>query len=343
MAAYKEKSGTWMSKMNSRDETGKIISKTRRGFAKKRDALDYEDEVRRSKVEPVNTSLKFSDLFEEYMKNKQGSIAQITDNEYRRMNSQFFSKLANKKVARLTPKDFLSVRNEILQFDYSKSYKNKTIKLLKSISKFGYNFYDFKDNSKQLMLIPINSDDIKDYTIWSPAEFEHFNSFVDNQVCKAFFKFLYHTGARLGEAKALQVSDIVNGSASISKSMKHYVNGTQPLKTASSRRTIQLDKQTLEVLKPLLERNKQYLFGDLEPVSLSALQRSFKVALDASKLKRITIHDLRHSHASYLIGNGANVVAVSRRLGHSDVNITLKVYTHMLKESEDKLLAILNQ
>jgi len=343
MAAYKEKSGTWMSKMNTRGENGKIISKTRRGFAKKRDALDYEEEVRRSKVEAINTSLKFSDLFEEYMKNKQGSIAEITENEYRRMNKQFFGKLANKKVVRLTPKDFLNVRNEILQYDYSKSYKNKTIKLLKSISKFGYNFYDFKDNSKQLMMIPINSDDIKDYTIWTPEEFDHFIGFVENYVCKAFFTFLYHTGARLGEAKALLVTDINDGSVSINKSMKHYINGVKPLKTVSSRRTIQLDNQTLEVLKPLLERSPLYLFGDLEPVSLSTLQRSFKAALDASGLKRITIHDLRHSHASYLIGNGANVVAVSRRLGHSDVNITLKVYTHMLKESEDKLLAILNR
>jgi integrase len=343
MAAYKEKSGTWMSKMNFRDENGKIISKTKRGFAKKRDALDYEDEFRRSKVEVVNTSLKFHDLFEEYMKNKQGSIVEITENEYRRMNKQFFVKLSNKKVVSLTPKDFLNVRNEILQNDYSKSYKNKTIKLLKSISKFGYNFYDFKDNAKQLMMIPINSDDIKDYTIWTPEEFNLFISYVDNQVCRAFFTFLYHTGARLGEAKALLVSDISKGSATISKSMKHYVNGVKPLKTASSRRTIQLDKQTLEVLNPLLERSTMYLFGDLEPVSLSTLQRSFKAALDASGLKKITIHDLRHSHASYLIGNGANVVAVSKRLGHSDVNMTLKVYTHMLKESEDKLLEILNQ
>lgn len=192
-------------------------------------------------------------------------------------------------------------------------------------------------------MIPINSDNIKDYTIWSPSEFEHFISFVDNPVSKAFFIFLYHTGARLGEAKALQVSDIVNGSASISKSMKHYINGTQPLKTTSSPRNIQLDRQTLEALNPLLKLNKEYLFGDLEPISLSTLQRSFRTALVASGLKRINIHDLRHSHASYLIGNGANVVAVSRRLGHSDVNITLKVYTHMLKESEEKLLAILNQ
>jgi len=343
MAAYKEKSGTWMSKMNTRDENGKIISKTKRGFAKKRDALDYEEEVRRSKIEPVNTSITFNDMFEEYMLNKQGSIAIITENEYKRINGHFFHRLANKKVVKLTPKDFLSIRNDILKTNYSKAYKNKAIKLLKSISKFGYNFYNFNDNSKQLQSIPINSDDIKDYTIWSPVEFEHFISFVDNPISKAFFIFLYHTGARLGEAKALMVSDISNGTASITKSMKHYVNGTHPLKTTSSRRTIQLDRQTLEAINPLLNSDKIYLFGDLEPISLSMLTRNFKKALEASGSSKITIHDLRHSHASYLIGNGANVVAVSKRLGHSDVNITLKVYTHILKESEDKLLAILNR
>lgn len=342
MAAYKEKSGTWMSKMNTRDENGKIISKTKRGFAKKRDALDYEEEVRRSKIEPTNASITFNDLFQEYMLNKQGSIVSITDNEYRRINCTFFLRLANKKVVKLTPKDFLSIRNDILKTDYSKAYKNKAIKLLKSISKFGYNFYNFNDNSKQLKLIPINSDDIKEYTIWSPAEFEHFISFVENPISKAFFIFLYHTGARLGEAKALLVSDITNGTANITKSMKHFINGTQPLKTTSSRRTIMLDRQTLETLNPLLQPDKVYLFGDLEPISLSMLTRNFKRALEASGNPKITIHDLRHSHASYLIGNGANVVAVSKRLGHSDVNITLKVYTHMLKESEEKLLDILN-
>lgn len=343
MAVYKEKSGTWMSKMNSRNDTGKIISKTRRGFETRRDALHYEDEVRNSKTEPSNNSMKFNDLFEEYMKNKEGSIAEITKNEYRRMHKQFFTKVANKKVSRLKPTDFLAVRNEIMQLDMAKSYKNKAIKTLKSISKFGYNFYDFKDNAKQLKLVPINSDDLKDYNIWTPEEFDRFAAFIDHYISKAFFTFLYHTGTRLSEAKALLVTDIRDGKAHITKSMKHFSKGPQPLKTTSSRRIIQLDNQTLAIIQPLLERSSMFLFGDLEPVSLSTLQRDFTKALVASGLKKITIHDLRHSHASYLIGNGANVVAVSKRLGHSDVNMTLKVYTHMLKENEDKLLAILNQ
>ncbi len=49
------------------------------------------------------------------------------------------------------------------------------------------------------------------------------------------------------------------------------------------------------------------------------------------------MHDFRHSHASNLIANGMNIVAVSRRLGHSDVNMTLQVYTHLIKRNEDEV------
>ena len=56
------------------------------------------------------------------------------------------------------------------------------------------------------------------------------------------------------------------------------------------------------------------------------------------RLKKIRIHDLRHSHATILINNGVNIVAVSKRLGHSDINMTLKVYTHLLEKNADELV-----
>lgn len=344
MAVYKDpSSGTWMCKISIRMPNGQIKSKTKRGFTYKREAQNYEKELKQSKIEISNTTLTLDDVFREYMQSKQGSIAPITENEYNRAYKMYLGELGYRKMITITPRDMLAVRQAIVNTAYSKSYKNKIIKLVKSVSKFGYNFYDFKDCSKQLTLLPLNSNDLKTYTIWSPEEFDHFITFIDDYVCKAFFTFLFHTGTRLGEAKALLVSDINNGSASISKSMKHFEGGVQPLKTTSSKRVIQLDRQTLDVLAPLLNSSSLYLFGDQEPVSLSKLQRTFKNALDASGNPKITIHDLRHSHASYLIGNGANIVAVSKRLGHTDVNMTLKVYTHILKDSEEKLLAILNQ
>jgi len=124
------------------------------------------------------------------------------------------------------------------------------------------------------------------------------------------------------------------------------------MEVTSAIKEIALDKYTLEYLKPLQELPGEFLFGDNEPLGISSIQRVFVIAIKQCNLSLkakkeeeipvIRIHDLRHSHASYLIGLGANVVAISKRLGHSDVNMTLKVYTHLLKESEVKVLSILD-
>ena len=68
------------------------------------------------------------------------------------------------------------------------------------------------------------------------------------------------------------------------------------------------------------------------------IERVKAKAIKESGVKRINIHDLRHSHASNLIASGVNIVAVSKRLGHSDINMTLKTYTHLMNKSEDELL-----
>lgn len=60
-------------------------------------------------------------------------------------------------------------------------------------------------------------------------------------------------------------------------------------------------------------------------------------------VKRIRIHDLRHSHASLLINAGVNPLAISRYLGHVEVDMTLNTYSHLYPSSNEKLLEVLNQ
>lgn len=60
-------------------------------------------------------------------------------------------------------------------------------------------------------------------------------------------------------------------------------------------------------------------------------------------IKKIRIHDFRHSHASNLIGEGMDIVAVSKRLGHSNVEMTLNCYTHLLQKNNDKLIDYLEK
>ncbi|MPM35406.1 Tyrosine recombinase XerC [bioreactor metagenome] len=80
------------------------------------------------------------------------------------------------------------------------------------------------------------------------------------------------------------------------------------------------------------------MFGRVKPLVLASIDRAKEIAIKKAGVKRIRIHDFRHSHASNLIASGVNIVAVSKRLGHSDVNMTLKVYTHLIKETESKLI-----
>ena len=62
-----------------------------------------------------------------------------------------------------------------------------------------------------------------------------------------------------------------------------------------------------------------------------------------SGLKPIRIHDLRHSHSSWLIGNGMNIVAVSKRLGHASVEQTLTTYTHLIPAADEAMMRFLNK
>ena len=80
------------------------------------------------------------------------------------------------------------------------------------------------------------------------------------------------------------------------------------------------------------------MFGISNPLSNNTIQYAFKrMGLDCR------LHDLRHSHATMLIQNGVPINVVSRRLGHSTVEMILKVYTHVFEESQNQAVNVLNK
>ena len=354
MAVYKDSErGTWYCRTSYRDELGKVKVMTKRGFPRKRDALDYESSFRKRGVVDTQSKITFEELFETLLANKKGNASEETIQRYRYIAKTHFGSLMNKAVQKISPNDFLNVRTSILENDSSKDLKNLTLSLLRSIARFGSDYYNLPNNAKIVKKISSNTDDHVEMKVWTNEEFELFIKHVDNYLYKAFFTFLFRTGVRRGEAKALLKSDVDGDVVSIEKSMRSNINGNKPLKTLSSRRKVRLDKQTLDTIKPLLEMPGPYLFGNEEPVGNSTVQRHFASGIvDCNKvlsqtkgplIPAIRIHDLRHSHATILINKGANIVAVSKRLGHSDISMTLKVYTHLLKETEDMLIQILEQ
>ncbi|MBW9212967.1 tyrosine-type recombinase/integrase [Trueperella sp. zg.1013] len=73
------------------------------------------------------------------------------------------------------------------------------------------------------------------------------------------------------------------------------------------------------------------------------IESVFKKAISESGVQKIRVHDLRHSHATWLISEGINIVAVSKRLGHATIEQTLKTYTHLSRNSEEQLIKKINE
>lgn len=167
--------------------------------------------------------------------------------------------------------------------------------------------------------------------------------------------YFFYTGVRIGEALALTFADIDNGVVSINKTIsKEYYNGKRAIttpKTKKSIRKIHIDsilKNEIELLRKHYStiysdfNNSYFVFGGTIPLSNSTVERKKNKWCDQANVKRIRIHDFRHSHATLLITNSIPITAISHRLGHSNVSLTLDTYAHLLDEDEKRVSDTLN-
>lgn len=148
------------------------------------------------------------------------------------------------------------------------------------------------------------------------------------------------TGMRFSEALALTPNDFdfSRQTLSVSKTWDYKGNGGfLPTKNKSSIRKIPLDWQTVmqfaELLKQLPENEPIFINGNIYNSTVnSILARHCKKA----DIPVISIHGLRHTHASLLLFAGVSIASVARRLGHSNITTTQKTYLHIIQELESK-------
>ena len=117
---------------------------------------------------------------------------------------------------------------------------------------------------------------------------------------------------------------------------------TEP-KTECSRRKITIP----EFIIPYIQDYESRIYGlkkndRLFPFTKDFLEHEMKRGVKTSNVKKIRIHDLRHSHASLLISMGFGVKEIQNRLGHQKSCTTLDTYSHLYPDSQDKLASRLN-
>lgn len=339
MPVYKDNKGNWYVKYSVYKENKRHYV-TKRGFNTKREAVEWENTNKFNAKEYVS-SATFEELKNAYIESKQANDDTIK--AYKSMFDMYcsdFYKLEYNYISKIKINNW---KNKISELSLGTSTKNTIISRFKSVCTFAYKVYDLEDKGKHLEPFKKSIDEHKEMNVWTVEEFNKFINHVDNYVYQVFFRLLFATGMRRGEALALQKTDIENNIITINKSIKHFENGFLPTKNANSKRKIAIDTNTLKYIKPLLKHSKGFIFGDYQSLGITSVQRTFTTAIKKSGVKPIRLHDLRHSHATLLINNGVNIVAVSKRLGHSDINMTLKVYTHLLDKTNEELLIKLNK
>lgn len=184
---------------------------------------------------------------------------------------------------------------------------------------------------------------------------------IVGEMCELFrplVVLLARTGLRWGEATALTVGDVdLMSSPPVVKVTKAWKRETAagrvlgPPKTRRSRRTVSLDSATVDALLPLTFREPgEWLFVTFDgrsPVPRATFRKRWlgviaKATKEGRLAKKPRVHDLRHTHASWLIAAGVPLPAIQRRLGHESITTTIDRYGHLLREVDVAVLAALD-
>ena len=193
----------------------------------------------------------------------------------------------------------------------------------------------------------MGKDQRKDMEIWTRDEYNKFaNETMDKPRFFYAFEVLYWTGIREGELLALTPKDFdfEKHTLSITKSYQRINKRdviTEP-KTPKSNRVIKipdfLEKEIQDYIAQLYAiAPEDRLFA----VSTNQLTREMARASKAAGVKKIRIHDLRHTHISQLIEMGFSAVAIGDRVGHESVEITYR-YAHLFPTTQTQMAAQLN-
>lgn len=197
----------------------------------------------------------------------------------------------------------------------------------------------------------------KEMLFFDKQEFERFISVEEDIVYKNFWNILYYCGLRLGEAQSLTWNDIDlnKNTISINKSVITRIKGhkyiiTTP-KTKSSIRTLPISKNISKSLKNLLKYYQSvdgfnydwFVFGGYKILPSTTITKHKDINCEKANIKRIRLHDFRHSCASLLINNGANITLVAKYLGHSKIDQTLNTYSHLYKNQLNEIVELIER
>ena len=301
--------------------------------------------------------MTFEDAYHEYieyakLKQKPTSILSFK----RQMEKNVIPYFGNKKVKKINALEYTRWQTKMQEKKLKYVYRKNLHYDMCAIYKYLENHYNIKNIPRIVGNFKDDYEIEEEKEIWNIEEFNKFIENVNELMYKTLFRLLFFSGMRKGEVIALKFKDIEENKINIYKSIsKDVFNGERIIikpKSKKSIRKILIDYETIKNINELKEiyktkyknfNNELYIFGGDKPISYTTLQRKFEFYIKKAKIKKITIHGLRHSHASMLYQNNIPIKTISKRLGHSSISITFDTYIHDYDENEKKVVKLLSK
>jgi len=331
--------GRWMSQVRVTDWTGKTIHKKKRGFQTKKEALQWErDFISQS---TGSLGMTFHDFIELYMKDMEHRLKPSTiENKRFLINlkiTPFFGKIP---LSEIKPTDVRKWQNTLRSYQdekgqpYSQTYLKTINNQLTALFNYAVKYYGLRENPchKAGSMGKKNADEM---LFWTKEEFARFiEAIKDEPAAYTIYMTLYYTGMREGELLALTPADIDLEKATIRINKSYQrLNGqdvvTTP-KTPKSNRTVTIPTVLVNCLREYMSQCYELQPDDrLFPYTKHFLNHEMERGCKLSGVKRIRVHDTRHSHASLLVEMGFSPLLIAERLGHERVQTTMETYSHL--------------
>ena len=347
MAAFKnEKNGTWYVQFRYTDWKGERQQKLKRGFATKREALEWEREFLMQKQADVTMSFdSYVELYERDIKPRLKENTWLTKESI--IEKKILPYFQKRKLCDITAKDVIEWQNEIRKLTdksgkkYSQTYLKTVHNQLSALFNHAVRYYGLKSNPAAIAG-NMGTEERKEMLFWTLEEYKKFSEvMMDKQISYYAFQMLYWCGIREGEMLALTPKDFdfKAETVTIDKSYQRLKGRdviTTP-KTKKSNRMIKMPKFLCEEMQEYLSmlyglKKKDRIFT----VTKSYLHHEMDRGAEAAGVKRIRIHDLRHSHISLLIDMGFSAVAIADRVGHESIDITYQ-YAHLFPSKQTEM------
>lgn len=363
MPVYKSKEPTkdgraWFFKCQYKDAYGETHPKKSKKYMLKKQAEEAERDFLKTCGKQVSNKIIWDDLVKEFLENSHNKDGTLYS---KKINLEKYGDIfENKDISSITTLLVEKWKIEMNKENLVTSSKQNIFNYFKTVLDYAVKKHYIKINPFRItdnFEKDPNKIEVKheEELYLTPEEFSKFISVIDDDFWKLFFSFAFYMGTRKGEQIAIQWKDIDFNNHTVKIYKQLNLKGLKkdnlfiPTKNGVIR-TISVPNKLWNMIIGQYNKSSKivgfdknfFVFGDDKYISYTTIDRKKDYYFNLSGVKRITMHQFRHSHASLLISNNIPLNVIAKRLGDTP-DVVLKTYAHLFPQKEAEVLNILNK